>query len=101
MRLYGLIDNSLPSYVRVNDRGGLIASRNIDAATTALLKIGIGEKLGEQVNVDELIKQISGNKLVSGESLWEVLSTHPYVAKRIQKLIAYSEAKEYCELIGY
>jgi Zn-dependent protease with chaperone function len=80
------------------DRGGLLACRDLKSAIAALCKISVGPTLFKQMNIDAFLQQ---HKLVAQSDMsrvGELLSTHPYLVKRIQALQDFYEGPEYRRL---
>jgi Zn-dependent protease with chaperone function len=80
------------------DRAGLIACEDPKAAITALLKLAVGGKLAEQINIPELMQQRQklGSDNLAG--LAETLQGHPYTLKRITQVIEFYHSPQYLHL---
>ncbi len=78
------------------DRGGLLACRDLEAATTALAKLSIGYKLFSKLNIDEMMRQITGSRTQMGE----LFATHPFVANRIKGLVDFFHSEQYRRLVN-
>jgi len=66
------------------DRGGLLASKNIDASVHSLAKIAVGEELYKELNIDKMFGQ--KDDIDSVANVAEILGTHPYLINRIHAL---------------
>lgn len=80
------------------DRGGLIACENLKASVAGLAKVAVGNNLYKKLNIEKLLDQIKDIEQDRISSLSELLSTHPYIFKRIHALIIYYESREYKKL---
>lgn len=68
------------------DRAGLLCTRDLAAATTALVKMAIGsQKLYGDIDVDEYLRQLDERQSGPGR-FDELFATHPYLPKRVQAL---------------
>lgn len=82
------------------DRAGLVCARSEQAAINAMLKLAIGSnKLFEQMDVDEYLKQLEGIKQGVGR-FSELLASHPYLPKRVEALRLFAKSAYYRTLIG-
>lgn len=82
------------------DRAGLVCTRDEKAAINAMLKLAIGSnKLFEQMDVEEYLKQLEGIKQGVGR-FSELLASHPYLPKRIEALRLFAQSAYYRTLIG-
>ena len=82
------------------DRAGLVCARNERAAINAMLKLAIGSnKLFEQMDVEEYLKQLDGIKQGIGR-FSELLASHPYLPKRIEALRLFAKSAYYRSLLG-
>ncbi len=82
------------------DRGGVLASRDLKASVCALAKVAVGKQLFEKMDLNRLFAQ-----RMEVEADWisrcsEVLSTHPYIVKRIHALRDFHESDEYRRMTG-
>ncbi|MGE5556935.1 MAG: M48 family metallopeptidase [Caulobacteraceae bacterium] len=82
------------------DRGGILASHDLDASILALSKLALGSKLASDVNIREVYVQNEkpGDKKTSG--ITSLLATHPPIRNRIMKLKAFYESEKYAELVN-
>ena len=70
------------------DRCGLIATKDIDAAISALIKISIGKILYEKLDIKGYVSQIkTANK--ASVKFSELLGDHPLTTNRIRNLIVF------------
>ncbi len=82
------------------DRAGLLCCRDLGAATRALVKFAVGsQKLYEQVDVEEYLKQLAEGKDGVGKFA-ELFRTHPYLPKRVQALRWFGDSEPYRRLAG-
>lgn len=80
------------------DRGGLIASNDLNASTTALIKLSVGEHLFSQLNIKELLSQKESLEGDIFSRLSEKMSTHPYILKRIFALSTFRASELYSKM---
>jgi Zn-dependent protease with chaperone function len=78
------------------DRGGLIASRDLSASVTSLVKVAVGEKLVSQMDLEKLLDQMKDGDFV--DKLSENLGTHPYTLNRISRLSDFYSSKTYASI---
>lgn len=72
------------------DNCGLVVTKDIDSAVTAMIKLAIGNQLFEKLDMDAYIHQIKKSQTTSvklSEAL--ALSSHPLTANRISNLIVF------------
>lgn len=82
------------------DRAGLVCSPKEEAAVGAMLKLATGSKeLADKVDVEDYLKQIDGIKEGVGRFA-ELMSSHPYLPKRIQAMRLFTQSNYYRSLIG-
>ena len=83
------------------DRGGLLASKDLNASISALIKLAVGPNLSKEINFDRLFDQ--GNQINEDivSKLAEIFSTHPYLFKRFKNLLLFSKSKPYLDLSDY
>ncbi|MCC6751593.1 MAG: M48 family metallopeptidase [Deltaproteobacteria bacterium] len=68
------------------DRAGLLCVGALEPGVSALVKLALGsQKLAEQVNVDEYLKQLDESRQGPGR-MAELLQSHPYLPKRVAAL---------------
>jgi Zn-dependent protease with chaperone function len=70
------------------DRCGLIIVRNIDAAMSALLKLGIGNQLYKELDIHGYLTQIK-HADSTAVKFSELLLDHPLITNRIRNLITF------------
>lgn len=70
------------------DRCGLILTKDIDSAISAIIKLSLGGQLFKKFNIDGYIPQLkkSESKLVKSS---EMLISHPTIANRVKAVINY------------
>lgn len=70
------------------DRCGLILTKDIDSALSALIKLAVGKKLYEQLNIKGYVAQIKTAEM-SSVKLSEFLISHPLITNRIKSLMLF------------
>jgi Zn-dependent protease with chaperone function len=82
------------------DRGGVLASRNLKSSVSALAKVAVGEALYKKLNLAKFIDQGKevDTDLVSRLSV--ILSSHPYIVKRIVALENFFKSDIYNKIIN-
>jgi Zn-dependent protease with chaperone function len=79
------------------DRAGIMCARNLGVAQRSLIKLALGsQKLYEQIDIDEYLKQLGAGREGIGKYA-EVLSSHPYLPKRVEALRIFAESRIYRE----
>ena len=79
------------------DRAGLMCARDLKVAERALIKLALGsQKLYEQVDVEEYLKQLDQGKEGLGKFA-ELFTSHPYLPKRVAALRIFAESRIYRE----
>ncbi len=81
------------------DRGGLIASGNLQASMTALIKLSVGEHLFKQLDLEALLSQKEDLDSDLFSRLSEKMSTHPYILKRIFELKKFRASDLYTQIV--
>ncbi len=81
------------------DRGGLIASGDLNASLTALIKLSVGEHLFKQLNLSALLSQKEALEGDIFSKLSEKMSTHPYIVKRIFELKSFYSSELYSKMV--
>jgi Zn-dependent protease with chaperone function len=81
------------------DRAGLLACQDLPAALGALVKLAVGPRLAEQLNVDELVQQTREVAADTSARFAETLASHPFLLKRIEALIQFWHSEQYSRLI--
>lgn len=72
------------------DRAGLyLVGGNIKSAVTTMIKMSVGAKLSEKVELDSILEQIQSQMKDLISAGGEFLQTHPYVMNRIEALVEY------------
>jgi Zn-dependent protease with chaperone function len=80
-----------------SDRAGLLCCRDLGVAQRSLIKLALGsQKLYEQIDVEEFLKQLEAGREGVGKYA-ELLSTHPYIPKRVEALRVFAESRLYRE----
>ena len=80
------------------DRGGLIVSQDVTASVAAQAKLAVGKQLFEKLDLVSFKEQKSEVSKDDISRLSELLSTHPYVVNRIQKMNIYFNSDSYRRL---
>ena len=80
------------------DRGGLLASRNLRASTSALAKLAVGKKLFEKMNIDALLEQKQDIDASETSRISEIFATHPHIINRIHELNNFDKSDLYRKL---
>jgi Zn-dependent protease with chaperone function len=82
------------------DRAGLLCARDLDAATSALVKLAVGsQQLVDQVDLDDYLAQAEELREGVGR-VSEYFLTHPYLPKRLKALRLFAESDYYLHHIG-
>lgn len=68
------------------DRVGLIVTPKIKPAIQAILKMTVGRKLAEVIDINEIIQQIEETEATFLSTTGESFLSHPYVMNRIKAL---------------
>ena len=74
------------------DRGGLVASEDLQASISALAKVAIGATLFRELNLEAFFRQRDTVSADDVAKLAERFSTHPYIVNRIHALHAFSRS---------
>jgi Zn-dependent protease with chaperone function len=78
------------------DRGGLVASLNIDASTRALVKLVAGREFADRVDM----KSLERERPEETPRVLRALASHPMVDVRIKELLRFYESPAYKEASG-
>lgn len=83
------------------DRAGLTAVRNLRKAVSAQLKIAVGARLFEEMDVDSALDQFetAGNKEITTAAEY-LFATHPMPANRIKQLIQFHRSPLYEAIVS-
>lgn len=81
------------------DRGGLLASQNLQASISAFAKLAVGKQLFAQMNLDALIEQKKDVDVSEMSRISELFQTHPHIVNRIHELKKFHESSLYRRLI--
>jgi len=73
------------------DRVSLMTTENPRSLITTLVKIGIGTKFLEQIDEDELLDQSRKVQKSIFNKWGELLNNHPYLTRRVNKIIEWSK----------
>ena len=74
------------------DRAGLVACGDLSAAVRALLKVSVGPEQAARTDVAELIRRWQDQDAGIQDHLGQVLSTHPGLSVRIDRLVDWATA---------
>lgn len=77
------------------DRGGLLASRDLNSSAQALLKVAVGDRLYKDLDLDKFLRQ---DKEIDADiiaKIGQLLVGHPYIVKRLIALHAYRQSEQY------
>jgi hypothetical protein len=82
------------------DRIGLLAGRNLNAATSALIKLATGlDNRNVRFDINGFLRQY-GELIKRGPSLHEAMSSHPLFLLRLRAIILFSRCREYASHQG-
>lgn len=81
------------------DRAGLIACENIKAAVSALMKLAVGPKLVDQLDLRELMGQHAEMRADRLALIAETLQGHPYALKRITAVVEFYRSRVYADIM--
>jgi Zn-dependent protease with chaperone function len=82
------------------DRAGLLCTKDLGPATTALVKLAVGSRrLYSDIDVDEYLRQLDETARGPGrfDELWE---QHPYLPKRVQALRLFAQTTYFRSTAG-
>lgn len=80
------------------DRGGLIASRNLNASILVLAKLALGKRLAEKVDIDHIYKDKEEVERDRMSRVSEFIATHPPIKNRVWQLRQFYESDLYRKL---
>ncbi|MFQ5632936.1 MAG: M48 family metallopeptidase [bacterium] len=83
------------------DRGGIIASEDLNASMTSLIKLSVGEHLFKKLDLSELLSQKEALDSDIFSRLSEKMSTHPYIIKRIIESKRFHDSELYSKFVKY
>jgi Zn-dependent protease with chaperone function len=82
------------------DRAGLLCVRDLDVATAAIVKLGLGSlKLYQELDIQEYLKQLDDGRRGLGR-MAELFRSHPYLPKRLEALRVFARSDFYQAWIG-
>jgi Zn-dependent protease with chaperone function len=81
------------------DRAALLATRDLDATLSALVKLELGIEAGASFRLDEYLKDLPDTKKGVGRYA-ELFRSHPYLPKRVQSLKLFADGAYYASLTG-
>jgi Zn-dependent protease with chaperone function len=83
-----------------SDRAGLLCVRDLDAATAAIVKLGLGsQKLYKELDIKEYLKQLDEGRKGLGR-VSELFRSHPYLPKRLEALRLFARSDFYHAWMG-
>ncbi len=82
------------------DRAGLLACGKPEKAITALIKLGIGDTFRSQAELERAYCLIDAQDDTLLGSLSDILSSHPLLIRRIEKLRSYARSTQYQHLMA-
>jgi Zn-dependent protease with chaperone function len=82
------------------DRAGLIACGELDKSIAALLKVMVGPKLAEHVDIGEVITQSVELTGSMDALVGEATGTHPFLVHRLRELVKFWESPECHRLLA-
>jgi len=71
------------------DRCGLILTKDIDSAISALIKAAVGGKLYDQLDINGYVLQIKTAERRGSVKISELLTSHPLITNRIESLVSF------------
>ncbi|HLO04357.1 MAG TPA: M48 family metalloprotease [Symbiobacteriaceae bacterium] len=82
------------------DRAALLGTMDIQACVTSEIKLAVGPKLYEQMNIRAYLQQIADFNSQTSSKFIELLSntTHPLTINRIQAILRFYRAEKYQKL---
>jgi Zn-dependent protease with chaperone function len=80
------------------DRAALIATRDLDATLSSMIRISLGDDRGD-FSVEEYLKQLPETRRGIGKYA-ELFRSHPYLPKRVQALKLFAGSQFYRKLVG-
>lgn len=78
-----------------SDRGGLLASRNVDAALRAMGKLAVGRELFDSLNLEAMLHQDDEQTKAYTPKVAELFQSHPFLLNRMRQLIKFAESPTY------
>ncbi|MCG8418643.1 MAG: M48 family metallopeptidase [Proteobacteria bacterium] len=81
------------------DRAALLATRQLDATLSALVKIALGLDGKDQVNIADYLDNLPDTRRGMGRYA-ELFRTQPYLPKRVQALRRFAESAFYLNVLG-
>lgn len=81
------------------DRAGLLCCGSLDVALSAMLKIAVGDKLSETIDLEEYVGQLDDMQQGLGR-FSEIMASHPYLPKRVKALQLFAESDYYKAYLG-
>jgi Zn-dependent protease with chaperone function len=82
------------------DRAGLVACGRLDKALSTQLKLSFGPGKARQVDLQSVVAHWRQHDVALADQLGDVLSTHPGLEARLDKLVDFEGSEEYPRLVG-
>ena len=80
------------------DRGGLIATKDMESAANSLIKMSTGSMLSKEINWKKMTENYNDRNFFV--DMTELLGSHPFPIKRIKEIELFSNSKKYLEAIS-
>lgn len=81
------------------DRAALIATRDLDATLSAMVKVALGPAKAAEIDVAEYLRELPKSQRGVGKYA-EIFHSHPYLPKRVQALELFADSQFYRKLTG-
>jgi Zn-dependent protease with chaperone function len=81
------------------DRAALIATRDLDATLSAMVKVALGPAKAAEIDVAEYLRKLTETERGVGKYA-EIFHSHPYLPKRAQALELFADSQFYRKLTG-
>ncbi|MFH1792142.1 MAG: M48 family metallopeptidase [Patescibacteria group bacterium] len=77
-----------------SDRVGLLLTHDVKPAINVMIKLTVGNKLANNVDTEEVLKQIHLGKKGILAKTGEFFQTHPYTTNRMEQLILFNDFRQ-------
>jgi Zn-dependent protease with chaperone function len=81
------------------DRAALIATRDLDATLSAMVKVALGPEKAAEIDVSEYVRELPKTQRGVGKYA-ELFHSHPYLPKRVQALELFANSQFYRKITG-